>query len=47
MTDKKQENLKAVSVAMPQSMRDKLEEKAKKEGRTFSNYVRMILSKHA
>jgi predicted DNA-binding protein len=38
---------KPVSVAMPESLKKKLEKKAEQEGRSLSNYIRMVLVKHA
>lgn len=41
------EPLQAMSFCMPDYLYDKCAEKAKEQGRSLSNYIRLILAKHA
>ncbi len=38
---------KPVTISMSDSLRKELEKKAKEEDRSLSNYIRMVLVKHA
>lgn len=41
------DKVKPMSISMPESLKKRIEEQAKKEGRSTSNYIRQILIKHA
>ena len=47
MGQQKEEIVKPVTIALTDSQKKSIEDKAKKEGRSVSNYIRQILIKHA
>ena len=47
MKQEKKELQKPVSIALNQSLIDKIKKKAEEEGRTFSQQIRFTLNKHA
>lgn len=38
---------KPLTITMPDSLRERLERKAKEQDRSLSNYIRLILVKHS